>query len=204
MSTHAPFALTRPQAESVWQILVNCCLASSAAEDQDAFIRGLTRENPVREWRFAGALGFGGKLRFPRLTVDCYPEDLTPERQAMIDRANVQLAGLGKSGDLPAASTGSTAGSNPVGNIETSFAAKPSLPEIKPLVRAWYAKPGNGAGGLFHLIIEGGNNEQRWANAALEAARASGDADAICLGELLAAMSPTQRQKLSKTWHLTD
>lgn len=50
------------------------------------------------EYRFIGALGFGGKVwsyRYAdlglRLYVTAYPEDMTPERQAMIDKANQRL-----------------------------------------------------------------------------------------------------------------
>lgn len=50
------------------------------------------------EFRFMGTLGFGGKLhvtrRVPRLRVDCYPEDLTPERAETIERTNRVLAEL--------------------------------------------------------------------------------------------------------------
>lgn len=74
---------------------------------------------------------------------------------------------------------------------------KPTIPDVLPLVKAWYAKPGNGCGGLFHIILEDGNHEQIWADKALEQARAANDLDAIQLAELLVAMSKTQRLKLS-------
>lgn len=43
-----------------------------------------------REWRFIGTLGFGGKFRNTdgRYFVNCYPEDVTPERTAAIEMAN--------------------------------------------------------------------------------------------------------------------
>lgn len=46
------------------------------------------------EHRFGGLLGFGGKLHWAhgRLYVSCYQEDRTPERAAMIERANARLA----------------------------------------------------------------------------------------------------------------
>jgi hypothetical protein len=75
---------------------------------------------------------------------------------------------------------------------------KPAIPEVLPIVKAWYAKPGNECGGMFHVILDDGNHEQQWAAGALEDARAFGDEEAIHLAELLAAMSPTQRRKLSK------
>lgn len=74
---------------------------------------------------------------------------------------------------------------------------KPTIPEVLPLVKAWYAKPGNGCGGLFHIMLEDGNHEQVWAVKALEAAQSSSDPEAIALASLLVAMSPTQRLKLS-------
>ena len=46
------------------------------------------------EWRFIGYLGFGGKYLMEQNKVTCYPEDNTPERQALIDQINAQLAGL--------------------------------------------------------------------------------------------------------------
>jgi hypothetical protein len=48
------------------------------------------------EYRFMGALGFGGKLhaQADRLSVSCYQEDETPERCAMIQAANARLADL--------------------------------------------------------------------------------------------------------------
>ncbi|MBC3871892.1 hypothetical protein [Undibacterium oligocarboniphilum] len=81
---------------------------------------------------------------------------------------------------------------------------KPTIPDVTPVVKEWYSKPGNECGGLFHIILDDGNNEQHWADELLEQAKASGDTDAIQLAELLAAMSPTQRLKLSKMNWLDD
>jgi hypothetical protein len=52
-----------------------------------------------REYRFMAALGFGGKFRnngnFDNTPyVDCYPEDMTPIRRGMIDRANERIKKL--------------------------------------------------------------------------------------------------------------
>lgn len=48
------------------------------------------------EYRFFGDLGSGGKFYFDSLgfRVDCYEENKTPERRAMIDAANVELKSL--------------------------------------------------------------------------------------------------------------
>lgn len=74
---------------------------------------------------------------------------------------------------------------------------KPTVPEVMPLVREWYAMPGNQAGGIFHIILDDGNCQQTFADQALESARQLGDPVGLELAELLAAMSPTQRRKLS-------
>ena len=47
-----------------------------------------------REWRFCGHLGFGGKYRSQTNKVDCYQEDETPERLAIIEKLNKELAKL--------------------------------------------------------------------------------------------------------------
>lgn len=73
---------------------------------------------------------------------------------------------------------------------------KPTLPEVIPLIRAWYSRPGNEVGGIFHVVIDDGNYEQSFAALALNDARASGDPQAIELAEKLVEMSPTQRRKL--------
>ena len=54
------------------------------------------RGHVCHEYRFIGALGFGGKFRNNGNNdnvpyVDCYFESLTPARQAMMDRANARL-----------------------------------------------------------------------------------------------------------------
>jgi hypothetical protein len=79
---------------------------------------------------------------------------------------------------------------------------KPTVPEVIPLVKAWYALPGNGVGGIFHVLLDNGNCEQHFANSALQDARELGDPQAIELAEKLVAMSQTQRRKLRKVWYL--
>lgn len=82
--------------------------------------------------------------------------------------------------------------------FNTNSLQKPTIPQVLPFVKAWYARPGNGCGGMFHVILEDGNNEQHWADKALLDAQASGDMEAVLLASLLVAMSPTQRLKLSR------
>jgi len=85
--------------DAVYDVLVQHCGARD--DDQRAwFIEGVQRQQeaglgPV-EWRFMGALGFGGKFRIAhgRVYVDCYPEDETNERRGRIAVANHLLAEL--------------------------------------------------------------------------------------------------------------
>jgi hypothetical protein len=78
---------------------------------------------------------------------------------------------------------------------------KPTIPEVIPLVKAWYALPGNNVGGIFHVLLDDGNCEQHFAISALKDARELGDPQAIDLAEKLVAMSQTQRRKLRKVWY---
>lgn len=80
------------------QILKEEC---SNVPDCDDFLVEQFTTQPWGEWRFCGNLGFGGKLYFstyphrnPDLYVDCYPEDNTPERAALIQKVNLRLAEL--------------------------------------------------------------------------------------------------------------
>jgi len=81
-----------PDAAHVAQIVVEECGATP-----DAFL-GFNQHWPCMEWRFVGALGFGGKVHAThgRVYVSCYPEDRTPAREAMIERANERLATAGQ------------------------------------------------------------------------------------------------------------
>lgn len=83
-------SLTQDAAHSVYDVLVAVCGANEAR--RDGFVSHYVSESPSSEWRFQGALGFGGKFRYPRLTVDCYPEDQTPEIDAIIQKTNESLA----------------------------------------------------------------------------------------------------------------
>jgi hypothetical protein len=90
--------LSVDDANAAFDVLVEEC---GAREDlRGDFIGYLTRPLDIgtHEFRFSGALGFGGKCYLdgrPRsLRVSCYPEDRSVERDAMVDRANSRLSGL--------------------------------------------------------------------------------------------------------------
>jgi len=80
----------------VWRILVEEC---GADEDDLYFVDGAGN---FREWRFQGALGFGGKIWHMNgdLYVNCYPEDRNAERDMMVERANARLAKIQVAGRI--------------------------------------------------------------------------------------------------------
>lgn len=87
--------------DAAFTVLVEECGASESGREMFlAMADEVRREAPV-EYRFQGALGFGGKFRMSHgiggrlfMYVDCYPEDEMPERREMIARANRRLARL--------------------------------------------------------------------------------------------------------------
>lgn len=98
--------ITEQQARQVLSILVEeCDHKIFDPRDADAFVQSIIVPQPrgavhdCREYRFCGALGFGGKFRNNGNNentpyVDCYREDETPARLAMIESANKRLAEL--------------------------------------------------------------------------------------------------------------
>lgn len=58
--------------------------------------------------------------------------------------------------------------------------------------------PGNGAGGMLHVVLDDHNVEDHFVERSVEAAELAGDADAAALARVLLRMSKTQRLKLSR------
>jgi hypothetical protein len=90
--------LSEDQARKAIEIINEECRAN-IGDDERAFIKYVTKGNSGIEWRFMGALGFGGKFRVnyynkPHPYVDCYTEHMNDERRAMIDKANARLSEL--------------------------------------------------------------------------------------------------------------
>lgn len=77
---------------------------------------------------------------------------------------------------------------------------KPTIPDILPLLLAYYAKPGNAVGGSLYTIMENGNIQDKHVQYCLDSARANGDDDGVLLAEMLLRMSKTQRSRLCMTW----
>jgi hypothetical protein len=82
---------------AILQVLVEECGWRPSDSDREMFTYHYdTADHQPLEYRFIGALGFGGKLwmQGEHLYVSCYQEDETPERLTMIERANKRLAEL--------------------------------------------------------------------------------------------------------------
>jgi hypothetical protein len=73
---------------------------------------------------------------------------------------------------------------------------KPTTAEVAPLVRRYYAKPGNACGGSLHIVLADGNVSDAHIKSCIRFAEESGDADGVTLGQLLLRMTKTQRLKL--------
>lgn len=73
---------------------------------------------------------------------------------------------------------------------------KPTLPEVRPLVDAYYALPGNGAGGSLHVVLDDNNVERRFIESGIEHARERDDLDGEWLARVLLLLSPSQRRRL--------
>lgn len=79
--------------------------------------------------------------------------------------------------------------------------AKPTIPDIVPLVLEYYGREGNGEGGIFHVVLEDKNYDQCHAASALEEAKILNDPLTLRIAEMLSRMSSTQRRKLSASLH---
>ncbi len=86
--------LTGAEADAAYTCLVEHCGAYDFEGSREMFVYHATRG--LREYRFQGALGCGGKFYNDRARWrgDCYPEDKTVDRTERIDRANAALAKL--------------------------------------------------------------------------------------------------------------
>lgn len=81
--------------DAVWDVLVE--LAGATEYWRADFVHHAGTHKPGElEYRFGGKLGFGGKVRSRydgTWSVDCYLEDETPERRAIIEAVNARIGG---------------------------------------------------------------------------------------------------------------
>lgn len=78
-------------AGAIYDVLVRFAGANEADWETFAWLHVTAR---CDEYRFMGALGFGGKFWCHDWRVSAYPEDITLERQQVIDETNAALAEL--------------------------------------------------------------------------------------------------------------
>ena len=77
-------------------------------------------------------------------------------------------------------------------------ADRPKVPEVRALVEEYYEKPGNGAGGNCHVVLDDGNLKTRFIAATLEDCEAAGDADGAKIMRLMLQMTPSQRRRVRR------
>lgn len=95
-----PRRISTEQAKAAYAILVRYGGAPDNEGDEHSFIFHVSHpETPCDEYRFMGHLGFGGKFRnngnrdsMPY--VDCYPENRTVARDAVVLSVNAMLGEL--------------------------------------------------------------------------------------------------------------
>lgn len=83
--------MTENQVNAIFDILVAQCGAIES--ERDSFVYHMTHGD-CEEYRCCWALGFGGKFRPQRMSVDYYQEDETPERERIQKITNEHLAKL--------------------------------------------------------------------------------------------------------------
>ena len=79
----------------VWDILVE--YAGAREDDRPRFVQACLEKDKfgcLREWRFCGLLGFGGKFwrNDGNIYISCYPEDRTRTRDKIVAEVNGLLA----------------------------------------------------------------------------------------------------------------
>ena len=85
---HEHLIMTKERALAVYDILT--MHAGAPERDRDGFVH-VHSKTGCAEWRFQGSLGFGGKYRAATNSIDCYSEDETSKRKALIENVNIKL-----------------------------------------------------------------------------------------------------------------
>lgn len=68
------------------------------------------------------------------------------------------------------------------------------MPEIVPLIEAYYQKPENWVGGSLHVVLDDYNLDDDCIKHCRDLAAERGDADGVALSTALLQMTPTQRR----------
>lgn len=75
-------------------------------------------------------------------------------------------------------------------------ADRPKVPDVMPLVRAYFAKPGNGAGGNLHVALDDGNLDNGSLQFCLSECEREHDYDGATIMRLMLQMTRTQRRHI--------
>lgn len=81
-------------ANRVWNVLLD---AGASERERDAWLSYAVGRDDIPEYRFRGALGFGGKVRLSGggyWHVYYYPEDKNEEREVLRHKINKALANI--------------------------------------------------------------------------------------------------------------
>lgn len=70
--------------------------------------------------------------------------------------------------------------------------------EVTQMARDYYAKPGNGAGGSLHIVLDDGNIKDDSVEFCRKWAEDAGDEDGVRLAEALLGLSKTQRLRVRR------
>ena len=70
---------------------------------------------------------------------------------------------------------------------------KPTIPEVIERFRAYQERPGNGAWGSLHIVLDDGNVTDSDVAFCIDVARDKGDEEGEALARILLRMSKTQR-----------
>lgn len=82
-----------------------------------------------------------------------------------------------------------------VGSTPTAPQPPATPSQLRALIKAYYAKPGNLAGGTLHVTLDDGNIETHHILFCLGQAKDARDVDGVRIAELLLSMTRRQRAK---------
>lgn len=75
---------------------------------------------------------------------------------------------------------------------------RPTVPEVRALVAAYYEKPGNGAGGKCHIVLDDGNLEDLALSYCVLRCLEEKDLDGFVIMSKMLQMTKTQRRKVCR------
>lgn len=76
---------------------------------------------------------------------------------------------------------------------------RPTVPDVLPMVHAYYRKPGNSVGGNLHIVLDDDNILDSDILFCRRQAEEANDVDGVALADVLLQLSKTQRLKIART-----